>query len=201
MYENSFRFIALNKRVESVAQVQSPRIGFDVLFRAEEARHNVLDNLHDSGRMHDHEVDRVAGRSEAAGTVRDRRGVDRHSRVEPTLRHGNEAHTVEVLDFIGNVRFGVDDPTLDVALQTVLRLRADEQDTAFLGDFVVIHRRFSSRDESLNIGGADRDGAGGAVNAGRARVLCKSVIRFSVEFATLYPFRYALRNCCIFLCR
>lgn len=138
----------------------------------------MLHDLDDRRRMNDHEVDALATGRETTGTVSCTRLGKGASRGEATLGNRDDAHTIEVFDFVGHVCFAVDDSALDVALQAILATRRDEQNTTFRRNLVVVHRRFSGRDQVLDVRGADRDVAGATVDTVRGRVLRKSVIRF-----------------------
>lgn len=138
----------------------------------------MLNDLHYGGRMNDHEVDPLATRRITTGSVMSGRLRESDGSAETILRNRDDSHAVEILDLIGHIRFGVDDSALDVALESILATRRDEQDTTIFRNLVVGHGRLCCGDQILDIGRADRDVTGCTVDAGRAGHLCKSVIRF-----------------------
>ena len=124
----------------------------------------MLHDRQDSGGVNHHEVDLVGtggnGIAEVAGTV-----VQRDGGVEPGLGDRDDPHIVVHIHIVVHVLVAVHDHTSHAALDKTVNGRADEQDTALIGDFVIVHGDGGRVDSGDGVRGGGQIG-GSAVNVG-----------------------------------
>ena len=138
----------------------------------------MLHKTHDSVRVNDHEVDRLTSSGVTTRTGRSSRSVQRDRRIETLGRNRDDPHIVVILNVVVDVVLAVHDSALNTALEVAVEGRIHAQDSALIGDFVVIHRSGCNIDCS-NSTRRSRDGFGRAVNASSSGKFSKTV---SIEF-------------------
>lgn len=201
MNVDTLGLVSKNEGIMVHSVIQLVRISFLVDGRGEDPDGVMLHDLKNRRGMDDHEVDTHTTGSISTGTAGSRRSIDGHSGIEPGRGDSDDPHII-VEFYVGiYVVLRVDDPSFDVALQLGIDERIHEQDSAFVGNFVVIHRRFGGIDKGSHIC-IRSDGSSSTVNTSCSSPLSKSVIRFSAEVATLCPSCSGYpQDCCISLCR
>ena len=127
--------------------VNLPSISLLVDFGAEYSRNLMFDDLKDSGRMDYHEVDVYASCAESTSRGSGGRLCKSDLRVEPCGRNADNSHAVIHLDFAVDVGVAILRITSNVALEVGIDGRVNEQDSALIGDFLVVKGGFCGLDK------------------------------------------------------
>ena len=153
--------------------VDLPCVSFLVDFRGEDSGNLMLDDLHHGRGVYDHEVDvnsggGVTARGRSIGGL-----CQSADGVESAARYTD--HSQGVIHFHGSVdvRSGVVNITGDVVLEIAVDRGVDEEDSALIRDFLIVHSRLCGSDQTgdvIAIGQSTRNGR--ACSGG---VFCESV--------------------------
>ena len=131
--------------------VDLPRVSFLVDFRGEDSRNLVLDDLHYGRGVNDHEVDVNSG----GGVTTRGRSIGRCCQgadgVESATRYTDHSQGVVHLNSSVDVRSGVVNISGDVVLEIAVDRGVDEQDSALIRDFLIVHSRLCGGDQSGNV--------------------------------------------------
>lgn len=138
-------------------EVYAISVSFDILLRVEYSHGSVLHDLENCTRMYDHEVDGITSSGVATRSACGTGLCKSDSGVEPCLRNTDYPHVIVELDIGVHVVLGVDYSALDLFLETHVAGRGNEQDSALIGNFLIVHSGFSGIDESRNIGRSRSD--------------------------------------------
>ena len=95
-------------------------------------------NLKNSGGMDYHVVDSITRSGVSACTRRSCGSIDCHGCVESAGGNGDDLHIVEHLDIVVDIVIAVHNHTSHATLDEFVGCRVDEQNSALIGNFVIV---------------------------------------------------------------